>query len=140
MHAFSYTRYYYILAQKRVQGNKFAPCAYKGYLVGIVSLHIYQMQILEIDKIITIASVKFTKYSSRSYCNNFAFPTLTLIPLLVIYKINCKPLLLPLAADSNSNSNNANNFQLLQVGRGNNFNSLDYNLIAPTHSNNKALP
>lgn len=43
MHAFSYVGYAYTPKQKRVKGNKFAPRAVKGYLVGIVGDYIYQM-------------------------------------------------------------------------------------------------
>ncbi|KAF1936650.1 hypothetical protein EJ02DRAFT_479745 [Clathrospora elynae] len=64
MHAFGHTGYVHIPAQKRVQGDKFAPRAERGHLVGMIGESIYLMWIPETDKIVTTASVKFDKYGA----------------------------------------------------------------------------
>ncbi|KAI1590867.1 rve multi-domain protein, partial [Pyrenophora tritici-repentis] len=66
MHAFGHVGYAHIPAQKRVKGDKFAPRAHKGHLVGMIGENIYQMWIPETDEIVTTASVRFDSYDSPS--------------------------------------------------------------------------
>ncbi|KAF1830687.1 hypothetical protein BDW02DRAFT_608322, partial [Decorospora gaudefroyi] len=66
LHQFGHVGYTHIPAQKRVRGDKFAPRAHKGHLVGMIGEHIYQMWIPELEEIIVTASVKFDSYSPRA--------------------------------------------------------------------------
>jgi hypothetical protein len=63
--AFGHPGYVFIPPLKRVKGDKFAPRAQRGHLVGMEGEGIYEMWILETDKVITTASVKFAKYSEQ---------------------------------------------------------------------------
>jgi hypothetical protein len=58
--------YVFIPPAKRVKGDKFAPRAQRGHLVGMKGEGIYEMWIPETDKVITTASVKFDKYGEQS--------------------------------------------------------------------------
>jgi len=62
---FGHSRYVFIPHAKRVKGDKFAPRAQSGHLVGMKGKGIYEMWIVETDKVITTASVKFAKYGEH---------------------------------------------------------------------------
>jgi hypothetical protein len=64
--AFGHPSYVFIPPAKRVRGNKFAPRAQRGHLVGMKGEGVYEMWILETDKVIPTASVKFDKYGEQS--------------------------------------------------------------------------
>jgi hypothetical protein len=64
--AFGHPGYVFIPPAKRVKGDKFAPRAQRGHLVGMKGERIYEMWIPETEKVITTASVKFDKYGEQS--------------------------------------------------------------------------
>lgn len=64
--AFGQPGYVHIPTAKRIKGQKFAPRAVRGHLVGMIGESIYQMWLPDEDKVITTSSVKFDKHGEKA--------------------------------------------------------------------------
>jgi hypothetical protein len=146
MHAFGHVGYAHIPSQKRVIGDKFAPRAKKGHLVGMAGENIYLMWIPETDEIITTASVRFDSYSLPS-----TPPTSpTIEPSQSLKVLPFKPLVNRLAgaaaptAPQQEDDDDLDDHQLPRAGGGDGFDGFEDDDGAPTpppqptRGNNKA--
>ena len=146
IHAFRHIGYAYIPSYKRVTGDKFAPRAKKGHLVGMAGENIYLMWIPETDEIITTASVRFDSYLSPS-----TPPTSpTIEPSQSPKVLPFKPLVNRLAgaatltAPQHEDDNDLDDHQLPRADGGDGYDGMEHNAGAPappaqlTRGNNKA--
>jgi hypothetical protein len=148
MHAFGHVGYAYIPFNARVKGDKFKPRAYKGHLVGMVGENIYLMWILETNKIITTASVKFNSYSASPSSPQITPPTppespklAPIAPIAPIFRHMAAPAQAPQEARGDDDSDDEDNFQLPRAGGGDDFDGLHNDNALPeappTRGNNQ---
>jgi hypothetical protein len=132
LHAFGHPGYIFIPPQKRVKGDKFAPRAKQGHLVGMKGKHIYEMWLPESDKIVTTVSVKFDQYGTT------APPPLTTLPEALLPAQAIVPILRDMAQAATSPSSmvedtyddkhlDGDAFQLPEAGGGQGFDGFDEN-------------
>ncbi|KAA8621799.1 rve domain-containing protein [Pyrenophora tritici-repentis] len=146
MHAFGHVGYAHIPAQKRVTGDKFAPRAHKGHLVGMIGENIYQMWIPETDEIVTTASVRFDSYDSPSTPPLSPIigpsPSPKVLPFKPLINRLADAATTPPAPPQDGDGGDLDNHQLPRADGGDGFDGFEDDDEAPpappTRGNNKA--
>ncbi|KAG9381534.1 rve domain containing protein [Pyrenophora tritici-repentis] len=146
MHAFGHVGYAHIPAQKRVKGDKFAPRAHKGHLVGMIGENIYQMWIPETDEIVTTASVRFDSYDSPSTPPLSPIigpsPSPKVLPFKPLINRLADAATTPPAPPQDGDGGDLDNHQLPRADGGDGFDGFEDDDEAPpappTRGNNKA--
>ena len=145
LHAFGHAGYVHIPAQTRVKGDKFAPRACRGHLVGMVGEHIYEMWIPETGKVVRTASVKFDSYGaaaplpSTPHSPSSTPPTSPKIaPVAPLIRDMARTAPATLPTPGGDDDSELEDFQLPRTGGGDDFDGLLRPLSPPTRGNNYA--
>jgi hypothetical protein len=154
--AFGHPGYVFIPPAKRVKGDKFAPRAQRGHLVGMKGEGIYEMWIPETEKVITTASVKFDKYGEQSEttpppptdnteqgleAENTSRGHAPIAPIVrEMRRASSQAPLLPTVEEvAEDEAYDGDAFQLPEAGGGHGFDGLQPDPLWPTRGNNRAL-